>query len=169
MDTSNLTLTLRRLILVTVLAAVVTLGGTLGLPSAALAQDAPLDPVAVVKQVGPAVVTILNEQRKKHVLLPDTEEVVGAGSGFFLDAQGHIATNNHVVADGDQFEVILADGSSQPARLVGTDPISDLAVLQITGSVPAVATLGDSSQVEPGQSAPSAVHWPRIRATPTCI
>jgi 2-alkenal reductase len=111
-----------------------------------------MDPVDIVKQVGPAVVTILNEQEKQHLFRSSTEEIAGAGSGFFIDQQGHIVTNNHVVAGGDQFEVVLADGTSQPATLVGTDPITDLAVLQVTVPAPAVAALGDSAALEPGQT-----------------
>jgi serine protease Do len=107
--------------------------------------------VDIVKQVSPAVVTILNEQEKSHFLRPSTEEVAAAGSGFFLDDQGHIVTNNHVVAKGDQFEAIFVDGTSQPATLVGTDPISDLAVLQVKATPPGITTLGDSSVLEPGQ------------------
>jgi 2-alkenal reductase len=117
------------------------------------AQNAPQtkSAVDVFRQVGPAVVTILNVQEKSHFLRPSTEEVVGAGSGFFVDNQGHIVTNNHVVKDGDQFEVVLTDGTSQSATLVGTDPISDLAVLQVTATPPGVTTLGDSSQLQPGE------------------
>ncbi len=134
----------------TALLLVFTLGARSWSPAAA-AQVAAMDPVTVVKAVGPAVVTVLNMQQQTHGLLPATEEVAAAGSGFFIDDQGHIATNNHVVEGGDQFEVILADGSSEPARLVGADKISDLAVLQITPPVPAVVRLGDSSEVEAGQ------------------
>ena len=101
------------------LAVVVALNGRSGLPAIAVAQEALLDPVAVVNEVGPAVVTVLNKQREEHLLLPATEEVAGSGSGFFLDEQGHIVTNSHVVADGDAFEVILADGSARQATLVG--------------------------------------------------
>lgn len=129
---------------------VFTLGARFWSP-VAVAQVTAVDPVTVVNEVGPAVVTVLNEQLQTHILLPATEEVAAAGSGFFIDDQGHIATNNHVVEGGDQFEVILADGTSEPATLIGTDPVSDLAVLQITGPVPAVVKLGDSSQVEAGQ------------------
>jgi 2-alkenal reductase len=111
-----------------------------------------MDPISVFTKVGPAVVTILNEQKKHHFLQPSTEEVAAAGSGFFIDQQGHIVTNNHVVEGGNQFEVIFADGTAQPAKLVGTDPISDLAVLQVTGPPPAVAALGDSTGLQPGQS-----------------
>jgi S1-C subfamily serine protease len=122
-----------------------------GRPPVALAQGTTFDPAAVAKQVGPAVVTVLNEQKKTHIIGPATEEVAAAGSGFFIDQQGHIVTNNHVVAGGDAFEIILADGSTQPATLVGKDTISDLAVLHASGPVPAVATLGDSTELQPGQ------------------
>jgi S1-C subfamily serine protease len=55
----------------------------------------------------------------------------GTGSGFFFDDQGHIVTNNHVVEGADEIEVILADGTRAPARVIGTDAYSDLAVLQV--------------------------------------
>jgi 2-alkenal reductase len=150
---------IRRLLGILTLAIVVGLAlvaplGQVSGPRVALAQGttATKDPVAIVKQVGPAVVTVLNEQKKGHFLKPSTEEVAAAGSGFFIDQQGHIVTNNHVVAGGDQFEAVFADGTAQPATLVGTDPISDLAVLQVKGPAPAVATLGDSAALEPGQA-----------------
>ena len=54
----------------------------------------------------------------------------GTGSGFFFDDQGHIITNNHVVEGADEIEVILADGTRAPARVIGTDAYSDLAVLR---------------------------------------
>jgi S1-C subfamily serine protease len=57
----------------------------------------------------------------------------GTGSGFFFDDQGHIVTNNHVVEGADEIEVILADGTRAPARVIGTDAYSDLAVLQVEG------------------------------------
>jgi S1-C subfamily serine protease len=127
------------------------LSAPLGQIAAAQTPTATMDAVDIFKKVGPAVVTVLNEQTKHHFLRGSTEEVAGAGSGFFIDQQGHIVTNNHVVADGEDFEVVFADGTSQSANLVGTDPISDIAVLQVTGPAPAVATLGDSSTLEPGQ------------------
>ena len=57
----------------------------------------------------------------------------GTGSGFFFDDQGHIVTNNHVVEGADEIEVILADGTRTPARVIGTDAYSDLAVLRAEG------------------------------------
>jgi 2-alkenal reductase len=77
------------------------------------------------------------------------------GSGFVWDNQGHIVTNNHVVAGADQIMVTFADGTTVQAKLVGADPNSDLAVIQV--NVPASelhpVTLMDSSQVKVGQLA----------------
>jgi len=58
-------------------------------------------------------------------------KVMGMGSGFFIDADGHIVTNNHVVANADKIEVVLKDGDVFPAKLVGRDPKTDLALLKI--------------------------------------
>lgn len=76
----------------------------------------------------------------------------GAGSGFVWDKEGHIITNNHVVADADKITVTLADKTVVPAEVVGTDPDSDLAVLKV--DLPAdqlhPVTLGDSTQLKIG-------------------
>ena len=53
------------------------------------------------------------------------------GSGFVWDTAGHIATNNHVVGDATKIKVTFWDGSTVPATLVGADPDSDLAVIQV--------------------------------------
>ena len=77
----------------------------------------------------------------------------GEGSGFVWDTQGHIVTNNHVVAGADRVEVIFWDHSSAEAEVLGTDPYSDLAVLKV--NVPAEklrpVTLGDSDTLKVGQ------------------
>jgi S1-C subfamily serine protease len=114
----------------------------------AVGTDA-LSPVEVVEHVGPAVVTVINEQVDEEGV-----EVVptGAGSGFFLDTEGHIVTNAHVVVNGTEFIVILSDGREFPATLVGMDENSDVAVLKFDGPVPAVAPLGDSESLLPGQA-----------------
>ncbi len=78
-----------------------------------------------------------------------------AGSGFIIDEDGYIVTNNHVVAGARKIEVIFNDKTVAQARVVGRDESSDVALLQLTGSnhdlVPAV--LGDSDKVEVGQLA----------------
>jgi len=75
----------------------------------------------------------------------------GIGSGFVFDAaKGYILTNNHVVKDGDSFVVRLADKRELDAKLVGTDPQTDLAVLKVDAAGLSAAPLGDSDTVEVG-------------------
>jgi serine protease Do len=59
---------------------------------------------------------------------------VAQGSGFFISEDGYIVTNNHVVSDGSAFVVVMNDGTELPAKLVGTDPRTDLAVLKVEGA-----------------------------------
>ena len=62
-------------------------------------------------------------------------------------------TNNHVVAGGMAFDVIFADGKKlEGAELIGADPVSDLAVIQVSDTVPATVKLGDSSQLQAGET-----------------
>ncbi|MEJ2155748.1 MAG: Do family serine endopeptidase [Desulfobacteraceae bacterium] len=79
------------------------------------------------------------------------QELKGLGTGMLIDNQGHILTNNHVVGGATEINVLLADGKSFPAKLVGTDPKTDLAVIQITTheKLPAV-TFGDSDRTAVG-------------------
>lgn len=58
----------------------------------------------------------------------------GSGSGVVIRPDGHIVTNNHVVEDADQLKVIMSDGLSYPAELVGADPLMDIAVLKLEAS-----------------------------------
>jgi 2-alkenal reductase len=74
-----------------------------------------------------------------------------SGSGVIIDSRGYIVTNNHVVENQRSLEVIFSDGKKAPATLLGTDPFSDLAVLKVDATMPAVASWGDSDKLEPGQ------------------
>ncbi|TIL27637.1 MAG: Do family serine endopeptidase [Mesorhizobium sp.] len=58
---------------------------------------------------------------------------VAQGSGFFISEDGYLVTNNHVVGDGSSFTVVMHDGKELDAKLVGTDPRTDLAVLKVEG------------------------------------
>ena len=104
--------------------------------------------IHVYEQVNPSVVHIL-------VSVDDIPVPIGSGSGFVYDSDGHIVTNNHVVADGDSFEVVFADGVRQNATVVGTDIDSDLAVIRVDALPPNVepVSLSNSNLLQVGQFA----------------
>jgi S1-C subfamily serine protease len=95
--------------------------------------------VHVVEQVGPSVVLIQTSQ--------------GLGSGVVFDATGNIVTNNHVVAGSKTFQVTLAGGTHYPARLVGSFPPDDLAVLRIDAGGLRPAAFADSESLAVGDLA----------------
>ncbi|HET7095409.1 MAG TPA: trypsin-like peptidase domain-containing protein, partial [Thermomicrobiales bacterium] len=100
------------------------------------------------------VVTVLNEQGGATAdgsMPAQPSQPIGAGTGFIIDGQGHIVTNAHVVAGGDLVVVTLQNGEMRPAKLIGLDPISDLAVLQIAPPLPGTVRFGDSDRVEVGE------------------
>jgi serine protease Do len=105
----------------------------------------------VSQQVRPAVVQITNQQQVQTGQFNQPFVVpAGVGSGVIYDNQGHILTNNHVIEGAQQLLVSLPDKRSFPATLVGADPQTDLAVVQIQGDNLPVAQLGDSSQLQVG-------------------
>jgi serine protease Do len=126
--------------------------------------------VRVVKKVGPAVVSISATQRVNNPFFsgdfwdlfgfgpqferegPSTEEN-SLGSGFIVDPQGYILTNEHVVLSGQQIKVTLSSGKSYSARLVGAAPDADLALLKIdAGSTLPCVELGSSDDLMIGES-----------------
>ena len=106
----------------------------------------------VTARVRPGVVQVTNEQLQLNQLNEQMTVPQGVGSGIIFDASGHVLTNNHVVAGAQKLDVTLPDGTSYPATLIGRDPRSDIAVIQIQGAsnLP-VIPLGDSSKVVVGQ------------------
>jgi len=104
----------------------------------------------VAQKVKPAVVQITNEQIEVDQFNQPFDIPAGVGSGVIYDNQGHILTNNHVVEGAQKLLVALPDGRSFQAKLIGRDPVTDLAVVQISGSNLPVAELGDSSQLQVG-------------------
>ena len=87
---------------------------------------------------------------------PDEFYQRSGGSGFVWDNEGHIVTNHHVVDGADRVIVMLEDGTEMEAQVLGSDPDSDLAVLEIQGidgPMPPAAALGDSDAVLVGQLA----------------
>lgn len=89
-----------------------------------------------------------------HIFIFDDQNLgLGSGSGFVIDNDGHIVTNNHVIANGTVIEVVFANGERRPAAVTGTDIDSDLAVIQVE-SLPAgvmPVQLGDSNTVQVGE------------------
>ena len=81
------------------------------------------------------------------------ETSAGTGSGFIIDKQGHILTNFHVIANADAVQVTLADGTQLPARLVGVDPNTDVAVVRVEATADQLVPLplGDSTALKVGQ------------------
>jgi S1-C subfamily serine protease len=106
-----------------------------------------------VQKVGPAVVTVVGTIPGQMTFFGQTGDQTVSGSGLFISNQGYILTNNHVIANTQDTNVILADGTQEKATIVGSDPYSDIAVLKVDGKVPAVATLGNSDLLKPGETA----------------
>jgi serine protease Do len=128
----------------------------------------------LVQKVSPAVVTISTTMREKSedqsspfpAGSPQAQQfgqffgapnqggthiVHALGSGFIVDSQGHVVTNNHVVKDATDIQVTLADGRKLPAKVVGVDSKTDLAVLQVKSDTPLPhLALGDSEAARVG-------------------
>ena len=81
---------------------------------------------------------------------PRTEQQASLGSGVIVSPDGYILTNNHVVEAADEIEVVLADGRKSAAKVVGTDPETDLAVIRIAERSLPVMVLGSSEQARVG-------------------
>ena len=105
-----------------------------------------------VEKIGPAVVTVVGTIPGQVTFFGRTTDSEVSGSGVIITQDGYILTNNHVVADTSSVEVILADGQVLPAVVVGTDEFADLAVLKAEGEIPAVAALGNSDMLKPGET-----------------
>jgi len=139
-------------------------------PPAQLAAPEESAVVGAVKQVAPAVVTVINtlkpdaqpnESQRIPLPLPSPDQSQpdqpqrpqrASGSGVVISKDGYIITNNHVVENQQSLAVIFADGSRHEATLVGSDPLQDVAVIKVKDLAPAVAALGDSSALQPGET-----------------
>jgi serine protease DegQ len=113
----------------------------------------------------PAVVNILTSkaQHENHPLLkdpffrrffgdrlPPEEQQSSLGSGVIVSPQGYILTNNHVIDSADEIEVVLADGRKAPAKVVGADPQTDLAVIRVSQKNLPVMVLGRDDKAKVG-------------------
>lgn len=105
-----------------------------------------------VQKVGPAVVTVVGTVPGQMTIFGMSGDQTVSGTGFFITNDGYIITNNHVVEGTREVGIVLSDGSQQTATIVGTDQYSDIAVLKTDGNVPAIVALGNSDQMDPGES-----------------
>jgi serine protease Do len=165
------------LLLTVFLSVMILMPLTLAQVQAAEKAKAPIDLstgiIQVAKQNIPAVVHIEVTERQEVVnpLLPFEgdpffrrffdipkmprkfkRELKGLGTGMIIDSQGHILTNHHVAGGATKIEVLLSNGQRYSAKLIGTDPKTDLAVIHISAKelLPHV-TFGDSDKVEVGE------------------
>jgi putative serine protease PepD len=108
--------------------------------------------IAVYQKVADGVVNITSTAVQMDFFL-NVFPTQGSGSGAILDDKGHILTNHHVVANAQKLEVALADGSRWPAKLIGSDPDNDLAVIKIDAPREKlkVIPMGDSKNLRIGQ------------------
>ena len=108
--------------------------------------------VAVYEKVADGVVNVTSTAVQMDFFF-NVLPTQGSGSGSVIDTKGHILTNHHVVANAQKLEVTLADESKWPAKLIGSDPDNDLAVIQIDAPKEKlkVIPLGDSKGLRIGQ------------------
>jgi serine protease Do len=106
---------------------------------------------AMVARVLPAVVSITTRQIERDQF-NEPVPTRGLGSGFIVDRQGHVLTNNHVIEGAQEIKVALTDGRLFRAAQVGADRFSDLAVLKIEGKGFPFLPLGDPARLAVGES-----------------
>lgn len=110
--------------------------------------------IAIYERVSPAVVNITTQVLQTSFFF-GTMPQEGSGSGFLWDKQGHIVTNYHVIQGAQKIEVSFGGDTNLPAKVIGSDPVNDLAVIEVD-SVPAGVEppeLGDSFSLKVGQTA----------------
>jgi serine protease Do len=103
----------------------------------------------VVAAVKPSVVAINTEITITDFFSRESTQEA-AGSGWIISEDGYIVTNNHVVADAQSITVVLEDGRIYDAEVVGTDPLTDIAVIKIKAENLPAAKVGDSSNMRIG-------------------
>ena len=115
----------------------------------------------VLTDVRPAVVSVYSSKivrqrvpefyRQLFGNIPDREQKLsGLGSGVIISPDGYILTNNHVVEDADELKVALSDDRELPAKLIGTDPKTDVAVIKVDADKLPFVTIADSDRLRVG-------------------
>ena len=125
---------------------------------AAAATHGRLTPETIYERAAPGVVVISDTQTQSvpatFFTPKSTEKVQIGGSGFVIDRRGDIVTNDHVVQDATNVRVGFSGGATYPARIVGTDPSTDLAVIRVDAPAPALhpLRLADSNRARVGDT-----------------
>jgi serine protease Do len=115
-----------------------------------VSQPALPDFISVVAKVKPSVVAINTEVATFDIFnRPSTAK--GAGSGWIIDKDGRIITNNHVIDGAKNITVMLADERALPATVIGTDPLNDIAILKVDATNLPAVPVGDSSRLRLGE------------------
>jgi S1-C subfamily serine protease len=111
--------------------------------------------VGVSKAVSPAVVQIKvgKKQAQPNNNNNRRQQPFGTGSGFIISSDGFIVTNSHVVNKANKIEVVLQDGREFNAQLIGEDPATDIAIVQINGENLRAVRFGNSDELQVGQLA----------------
>lgn len=148
-------------ILVAILAVVLVIGGAYSLASAGVGQPASAalydegTVISIYNTASPAVVEIEVTAQSSSIFGQSYSEE-GLGSGFVIDNQGYIVTNNHVIDGATSVNVTFSSGDTASATVVGTDSADDLALIKVDASAVTGITplqLGDSTTVKVGQLA----------------
>ena len=114
--------------------------------------DEEADVASLVREVAPSVVSIVTTQTSGQGYFQ--RQLEGAGTGIIISSDGYILTNKHVIEGAQSVQIVASDGTRhEDVRMVGSDPLNDIAFLKIQGAsgLPA-ATLGDSGTVRVGQN-----------------
>jgi serine protease Do len=124
-------------------------------PAASELKMAPLSFAPIAKRADPSVVTIYTSGEDERGLFArksrGNHNQKGLGTGFIVDKEGLIITNNHVIEGADEITVLLSDEHRYPAKVTGRDPRTDIAIVKIDGAKDLTAIpLGDSDALEVG-------------------
>ena len=110
------------------------------------------DVIASIEKVSPAVVSVATLRVIQESLF-DAVPVRGLGSGIIFDSNGGILTNHHIVEDAERVEVVTSDGKKFQGEVLGSDAMSDVAVIRVDGEGLPAVKLGDSDKIVVGQIA----------------
>lgn len=105
----------------------------------------------IANEISPKVVRIVSTTQVINPFFMQSSQQQGLGSGVIIRSDGLILTNNHVIADASKIEVTLTTGKTYSGKVLGSDAVSDVALVKIDATNLPYATLGDSSKIKVGE------------------